>query len=111
MLSRPVILGCNRSDQLAEIRIQNEQETGRGWAYDVIVQRPGDQDPRQHQVTLSWADYEYWSHGQKPPADVVRQIVTYLLEQPGFTPPVRFDASTVRRWFPSLDRHLAGEVG
>jgi hypothetical protein len=96
---------------LAEIRIQNEQETGRGWAYDVIVGHGGDEPPREHRVMLSWADYEYWSHGQKPPADVVRQIVAYLLEQPGFTPPAKFDASTARRWFPSLDRHFQGEMG
>lgn len=103
---------------MAEILIQNETETGRGWSYEVFVRDEnastggGSTDHRDaHRVTLSWADYEYWSHGQKPPADVVRTVVAFLLEQQGFALPGKFDASTARRWFPSLDRHFQGEVG
>ena len=89
------------------ISVQNEIETGRGWGYDVVVVAHDDAPERRIRVTLSWADYEYWSHGSRAPAEIVRRLVEYLFAQNGFTPPDRFDAATARRWFPSIDEHLS----
>lgn len=98
------------------IRVQSEAETGRGWSFEVLIERDADEVVRpgspletSHRVTLSWADYEYWSHGSASPASVVRRVVEFLLDQHGFDIPARFDAATARRWFPAIDRALDGD--
>lgn len=60
--------------------------------------------PRAVTVLLSWADYDLWSDGLTAPQDVVRNVVTFLLSRrPAEAVPAKFDAATVRRWYPDAD--------
>jgi hypothetical protein len=94
------------SNNPAHIEVLTEEESGRGWAYRVSVDR-GFGEPREHAVTLSWADHEHWCGGRLPPSTVVRAVVRYLAEREDERPmPARFDAATARRWFPAIDREL-----
>ncbi|MBL8762896.1 MAG: hypothetical protein JNM07_01335 [Phycisphaerae bacterium] len=94
---------------MPSVRIEHERESGRGWTYDVLVERP-DAPPTRHQVGLSFADYEHWSHGVTRPEEVMRALVLCALRTGRFAPggllPPRFDAATVRRYVPDLDRHM-----
>ena len=121
---------------MRDIRIESETESGRGWWFHARfehacsatpqkrspLQAPAPsapQDPasapvndpdapaeRCADVHLSWADYEYWCHGARAPADVVRALIRFLTQQDGFEIPPKFDAATARRWFPDLDHAL-----
>lgn len=92
----------------ASIRIENERETGVGWAFDVEIDG-GSVGPRRVTVALSWVDYEYWTHGLRAPADLVRELVGFLLERgPASELKDRFDAAAVRRRHPEVDGALGG---
>lgn len=88
------------------VDVGREMEDARGWRFEVAVTRPGFPASR-HEVTLSWVDYEYWSHGQLSPSRVAQGVVQALLAlRPGLALPARFDASTCRRWAPGLDEQM-----
>lgn len=96
--------------------VEREEAMARGWAFDVIVrdQRPASvpaassapADSR-HRVSLSWADYEHWSHGAAAPEQVARVVVEALLEA-GIPDPLPdcFDAATARRWVRDIDERI-----
>ena len=87
------------------IDVRQEQETPRGWTYDVVLTRG--QAATEHQVTLSWADHDYWSGGSIPPSRVLEAVLAWLAdEHPEFAWAGHFDASTVRRRFPEIDETL-----
>lgn len=108
------------------IHVHTEEELRRGWRYDVQITRdvparvPGGAGSAadctrarttRHVVTLAWADHERWTGGALPPSRLIELILDFLLrreEEEGmpFELPARFDASTARRWFPSLDQAL-----
>lgn len=91
------------------VSIESERETAVGWSYAVTIDRGG--DVTRHEVTLSWADHNYWSGGQAPPSKVVEALVSALLEVEGLDLPRRFDASTARRWSRRLDGEMGRRVG
>lgn len=77
------------------ILVQEETQTPRGWSFVVTL---GDRPTERHDVTLSWVDYEYWSHGVTPPSRIVELVLKALAElRPDAELPPRFDASTLRR--------------
>lgn len=90
---------------MPEIEVQTEEESGRGWIYHATIQREGRRT--EHTVTLSWADHELWSGGRVAPSKVVEELIAFMLEREREVP-ARFDAATVRRWLPDVDRELPG---
>lgn len=89
------------------VEIGREEEDGRGWRFEVSVSRPGGAASR-HDFTLSWADYEYWSHGRVSPSRVAQSVIESLIAlRPDLALPARFDASTCRRWAREMDERLA----
>ena len=94
---------------MAEIEIGTETEGEHGWSYEVSVFEGG----RTHgfDVTLSFSDYDLWSHGRVPPSRVVEKAFEFLLDN---EPPgdilSRFDCSIIRRYFPDVDQDLPKRV-
>jgi hypothetical protein len=76
-----------------------------GWSYPVTVFADG----RTHQlhVTLSYQDYDFWSHGRVGPSRVVEAVVRYLVDQTSAESVMqKFDCSVARRVYPDIDRDL-----
>ncbi|MCX5660807.1 MAG: hypothetical protein NTW19_13960 [Planctomycetota bacterium] len=90
---------------MTTIAIGIETEGKNNWAYDVRVQQAGkDYDFR---VTLSWSDYEHWSHGRVAPERVVRAAFEFLLaREPAAEILPKFDCSIIRRYFTDVDAEL-----
>ncbi len=90
---------------MPEIAIETEEESARGWRFGVTVHQNG--RTFTYAVTLSWSDYDLWSHGQLAPQRVVRAAFEFLLgrESPSeiFS---KFDCAVIRRYFPEVDREL-----
>lgn len=79
------------------VRIESEREAPGGWSFIVHIDSP-DAEPTSHELTLSWPDYEFWSHGLIPPSRIAEAVVRGTLQlAPDFRPPARLDASTCRR--------------
>lgn len=94
---------------MAKVEIETEQESGRGWEYHAKVSRGGAGDTTEHTVKLAWVDHEHWSGGRVPPSKVIESLLEFLVErEEKHEIPAKFDASTVRRWFPDVDRELPG---
>lgn len=90
---------------MAEVEVGPETELEAGWSYDVTVFDQG--RVRQHEVTLSFADYDLWSRGKKPPSRVVERVFEFLLErEPAEDILPKFDCSVVRRYFQDVDEVL-----
>ena len=90
---------------MPDIEIGPEQEQAAQWSYTVRVFDSG----RTHDfnVTLSFADYDHWSHGRVPPSRVVHAAFEFLLEREPATDILRkFDCSVIRRYFPEVDDKL-----
>jgi len=93
---------------VAAFDIQREEEIESAWRFTVQVTGAEGASPATLTFTLSWADYEHWSHGTERPSDVARQVLEFVLaHRPLRDLPDRLDASTVRRWWPEIDRALA----
>ena len=93
----------------ATIDIGTETEGKNHWAYEVRV-REGE-SAYEYRVTLSWSDYDLWSHGRVAPERVVRAALAYLLEKESAPSiPPKFDCSILRRYFPEVDQELPGRV-
>lgn len=93
----------------AEITLQ-ETETGSGWLYTGLA---GEGDyGRGVEMSLSWADYEYWSRGLVRPVDVARALLRIATGQLGAELlPARFDAARLRRTIPHFDERMRTELG
>lgn len=90
---------------MTTIAIGVETEGTNNWAYDVRVQQGG--KDYAFRVTLSWSDYEHWSHGRVAPERVVRAAFEFLLaREPAAEILSRFDCATIRRFFPEVDAQL-----
>ena len=90
---------------MAEIEIGPETEGKHNWAYQVTVFDAG----RRHRydVTLSFQDYDHWSHGSIPPSKVVEKAFKFLLQrEPADAIMSKFDCSVIRRYFPEVDTEL-----
>ena len=89
--------------------IGTEREVDRGWEYEVALETSS--SASTHLVRLDWRDHDHWSGGNAPPSRVIEVVLGVLADSreaaSGQEPeglPERFDASTVRRWAPSLDQ-------
>jgi len=93
---------------VAQVQIENEQETESGWRFSVRIGGGAtSQSSLALILTMSWADYDYWSSGTEPPSEIARHVIEFLLSQrPSAEFPTRFDAATVRRWLPKIDQAL-----
>ena len=97
---------------MADVEIITERETGHGWEHAVALTRQGKRS--EHTVRLSWADHEHWSGGRDAPSKVVERLLGLLIQREATqgkegaaTPvPERFDAATVRRWWPGVDEAM-----
>jgi len=90
---------------MANITVQTEQDTGRGWVFHVEVDDSG--QTHRYEVTLSWPDYDLWSHGQVSPEKVIRAAFEFLLErEPASMILSKFDCAVIRRYFSEVDREL-----
>ncbi|MBX3358041.1 MAG: hypothetical protein KF745_06410 [Phycisphaeraceae bacterium] len=88
---------------MATIRVESETETERGWVYRITVD-DADEPSGHVTLTLSWADYEFWSHGRVAPERVAQAVIESVLASGRAEPlPDRFDAATARRWVPDLN--------
>lgn len=88
-----------------EINVKTETDRERGWDFDVELSDDG--ECYTYQVSLSWSDYDHWSHGQFPPERVVKAAFRFLLErEPASAILPRFDCAVIRRYFPDVDREL-----
>ncbi len=108
---------------MSQIDVRTEQETPQGWRYEIAVTRRAVHATRSgapistsartssHVVTLAWVDHEFWCGGAQPPSRTIESVIAFLLEREndpgeGFSIPERFDASTARRWYPTLDERF-----
>lgn len=90
---------------MADISVNTEIENERSWTFTVTVFDQG----RKHdyEVTLSWSDYDHWSHGRVAPEKVIDAAFRFLLEREPATAIMRkFDAAVIRRYFPEVDQVL-----
>lgn len=107
MLSRP-----RQNDE--NIRVLTESDARQGWLFVVAI--PADTREKaggeqQIELTLSWQDYEYWSHGMKSPSLIAEVVVRALMQAcPDRLLPPRFDASTARRWVRDFDDLVREEL-
>ena len=93
----------------AEIEVGQETEHDTHWVYEVRVFADG--KARRHRVTLSFQDYDHWSHGRVPPSRVVAACLRYLLNhEPADQVQDAFDCSVIRRKFPEVDRELPATI-
>ncbi len=87
------------------ITIGTETEETNRWRYAVTVEDGG----RRHayDVTLSWSDYDLWSHGRVAPEKVVKAAFEFLLQrEPATSIMSKFDCAVIRRYFPDVDAEL-----
>jgi len=92
--------------QSTRVEVLTEREAAHGWEFEVRVASSADRD-EPLRVTLSWADYEYLSHGAASPSRVVEAVVKSLIGADPQRPlPPTFDASTARRWVRDLDSRV-----
>lgn len=90
---------------MAEIDVGTETEGPHGWAYEVRVFDAG--KTHAYHVTLSFSDYDHWSHGRVAPSKVVEKAFVFLLErEPATRILPKFDCSVIRRYFPEVDKEL-----
>jgi len=90
---------------MAEIDVKTETDSDRGWTFDVELRDNG--QTFTYEVSLSWSDYDLWSHGQFAPERVVQAAFRFLLErEPASAILSKFDCGVIRRYFPDADREL-----
>ncbi len=94
---------------MAEIEIVTETEASGHWAFEARVFDAG--RTHDYQVTLSFQDYDLWSHGRVAPSRVVEAAFEFLLEnEPATSIMSRFDCSVIRRYFPHVDQELPKRI-
>ncbi|MEM6393007.1 MAG: hypothetical protein AAF797_09565 [Planctomycetota bacterium] len=97
------------SDTPYEIEVGEESEGPARWTYAVRVFGGG--RTNEYTVTLSFQDYDHWSHGRVPPSRVVEAAFEFLLDhEPAAAILSRFDCSVIRRYFPAVDEELPGRL-
>lgn len=90
---------------MASIDVTTEVDGNNCWEYEVSV---ADQEKSfDYKVTLSWSDYDLWSHGRVAPQRVVQAAFEFLLSRESASSILStFDCSVIRRYFPEVDREL-----
>lgn len=118
----PADTGQIVNESVRKFRVMEERETARGWSYRVVL-GGGESDAREHEVTLSWVDHNYWCGGTQAPSVTTEQVLATLLgaiadgaacpsmrDARGERLPDRFDLSLARRIVPKLDSMLRRAV-
>jgi hypothetical protein len=91
---------------MVDVNVKTEEDSPRGWRFEVELSENGTR--KSYDVTLSWSDYDLWSHGQFAPERVVKAAFKFLLErEPMDAILAKFDCAVIRRYFPEVDRELA----
>ncbi|MEQ9455457.1 MAG: hypothetical protein RLN76_12800 [Phycisphaeraceae bacterium] len=94
---------------MPEVEIGPETQSDTRWHYDVTVFDQG--KTHRYEVSLSFADYDLWSRGSKPPSKVVHAAFTFLLERESPAEIMsKFDCSVIRRYFPEVDGDLPKRI-
>lgn len=90
---------------MARIDVTTEVDGNNCWEYEISV---ADQENSfDYKVTLSWSDYDLWSHGRVAPERVVQAAFEFLLSRESASSILStFDCSVIRRYFPEVDREL-----
>ena len=101
--------GCTiaprRATDMATIKVKTETDSKRSWTFTVEVDDGGRR--YDYTVTLSWSDYDHWSHGRIAPEKVIRAAFEFLLErEPASQILSEFDCAVIRRYFPDIDHDL-----
>ncbi len=92
------------------IEVLTETERSAGWLFKVRLTE-ADGSASEHQLTLSWADYDHWCRGADRPEQVAAALFAFLLErEPKEQIRAGFDAALVRRYFPEVDELLPGLI-
>ena len=90
---------------MPQIEVGTESEAQNAWQYDVKVFDDG--RTYDYAVTLSWSDYDHWSHGRVSPSKVVHAAFEFLLQRESPRSILsKFDCSVMRRYFPEVDKEL-----
>jgi hypothetical protein len=87
------------------VHVKSEVQMPRGWKFAVEI----GEGSRMHgyEVTLSWSDYDLWSHGRVGPERVVKAAFEFLLQrEPAGEILSKFDCAAIRRFFTDVDREL-----
>ncbi len=90
-----------------ELEVATEREGSACWIFQ--IRRQGQAEPAW-EMTLAWADYDWWSPtGSHTPSQVALSVMKVLTETPWevadqSSHPMRFDASTIRRRIAGADR-------
>lgn len=94
--------------EVASIRVRTETELHLAWEFKVGVGVRGETSERIIRVRLSYADYEFWSHGASSPARVTGALMDILA---GIRSPLlqrgAFDAARARHEHPDIDERLS----
>lgn len=97
---------------MAQVEIVSERDGSGGWLFTARV-RDEQGTQRDHEVYLSWADYNLWSgSGADPPAAVAAAAVRFVCDR--MAPEElggRFDAAAARRRFPDADEEIPALIG
>jgi hypothetical protein len=95
-----------QSREIPAIRVVTETESDHGWLFVVAIPAVSGETV-EHEMTMAWVDYEYWSHGMHSPSRVAEAVARAMVEHdPERDWPRRFDASTARRWVKGLDERV-----
>jgi hypothetical protein len=90
---------------MATIEVTHEREGTHHWTYAVRVVDGA--DSFDHEVTLSFQDYDHWTRGRVAPSRAVNAAFEFLLSrEPASSILPRFDCSVIRRYFPEVDQEL-----
>ncbi|MFZ4643635.1 MAG: hypothetical protein ACOYMU_09830 [Phycisphaerales bacterium] len=90
-----------------ELEVATEREGAACWIFQ--IRRSGQVDP-VCQLTLAWADYDWWSPtGSHTPSQVALAVMKVLAESPTefagqSSHPMQMDASTIRRRIAGADQ-------
>lgn len=96
----------------ALVEVITESDAGRGWRY-ALRSINAEGACTEHDMTLSWADYDWWSpEGIHEPSRVALAVAEVLHHSLAGTPlPPRFDAATVRRRVDDADARILRRLG
>ena len=90
---------------MVTINVKTETDTARGWVFCVDLE-DGD-ETHSFDVSLSWPDYDHWSHGRVAPERVVMAAFEFLLKrEPISSIMPKFDCAVIRRYFNDVDAEL-----
>ncbi len=92
-------------EAMVDINVKTETEASRGWTFAVELADGG--RTYEYTVSLSWSDYDHWSHGRVAPERVVAAAFEFLLARESAGEILgKFDCAIIRRYFPEVDREL-----